>query len=332
MRYRLMKAGLLAGVLLISGCSLFENGFDADTITGSAKNKYPVNINVIVKGNLLLNKYDIEVLLDNKNLGSVIHDGKDDFSLDLKEGSHELVFRNKDDNSIEAHETITVNSGQNFKYVVECQTDQIKVLKKTVCDSENILLNSDLSELLYNDHEDSVNKLRKLGFENIREKPQDTSLNFLYSDGETLKITIDGADVDETVCYDSDSDVTVYYFEKPQKESETDNESLFEEEIPDYEEESNEPEIDFSDYAGKYVSEAESELKSKGWKIIYTHAVSKLDFTEELPYEKTENPEQWKKWRITEVGEIDEDQKEIELFIIHTDHIPSDFEIPSSWE
>lgn len=111
-----------------------NNGVPSDTYTPNASaqiNEYDVKIDVFCEKNSIINKYDVDILLDGKALVTLPHGGSDSFDLRLSEGSHKLEFRiaSKDvvgqpiynPNDTNSFKVVTVNitSSQSFSFDIK---------------------------------------------------------------------------------------------------------------------------------------------------------------------------------------------------------------------
>lgn len=91
------------------------------------KPEYQVNLEVTCSENFLFNRYDIEILVDNLNVGYLDHGASDTFQFTVEEGSHELLFRSADDASVNAHKAITVEEEAFGICSLTCKSDMVEI-------------------------------------------------------------------------------------------------------------------------------------------------------------------------------------------------------------
>lgn len=91
----------------------------------SAKNE--VKIKVACNENLILNKYDVDVYVDNNELEYIEHGHEGSYTLELETGKHTIRFVDRKDSSIDGKTEFSVDSDSKFKYIITCRTEQIDV-------------------------------------------------------------------------------------------------------------------------------------------------------------------------------------------------------------
>lgn len=60
---------------------------------GQAETYYDVTLHVECKKNLMMNKYDVDILVDGQRVATLGHGLTDDYDLELSKGSHNVEFR-----------------------------------------------------------------------------------------------------------------------------------------------------------------------------------------------------------------------------------------------
>lgn len=89
--------------------------------------EYSVNIVFDCTENILFNRYDINVYMDDEKLGIIDHGTEKEFSVILKEGSHTLKLTESDDSSVNGYVDFVVNGDMSLKYEIYCTNDQVEI-------------------------------------------------------------------------------------------------------------------------------------------------------------------------------------------------------------
>lgn len=104
-----------------------------DMFTNSSKTPevYEVYMMVSCARNLVLNKHDVDILLDNKKLDTLPHGDSKDYTLSLSEGSHKLLFRLNDYPTSYAEFSLNVSEDMTVGFDIKCDFfDKIEVTRK----------------------------------------------------------------------------------------------------------------------------------------------------------------------------------------------------------
>lgn len=137
--------------------------------------KYDTEINISCRDNLLLNRYDVTVFVDDEEVESIEHGSSTKMVLALDAGEHVIRFEREDDSTIDGETTFVVDDNTKCKFKVLCRTEQISVTTikylKTPVASETV------QEYKY---KDIKTLFEKAGFTNIEgEKITDLDANNL---------------------------------------------------------------------------------------------------------------------------------------------------------
>lgn len=139
-------------VKYVDECS--RNGFNTDSIkdekTFSAKNaddysltveyegnsiiyisikkpEYNIDINVEYADKIFDNDNDINIYVDDTDLGTISHDSTDTFNSVLNKGIHTIKFINADDNNISNEIRVKISKQETLKFKITCSDDKINV-------------------------------------------------------------------------------------------------------------------------------------------------------------------------------------------------------------
>ena len=126
-RLSLFPTLAVALIICVNLCACASNNDEAETTTSAPI--YDVSIEVECIENLFLSKYDVNVLLDGENLGTIDHGKTKTFNSELTEGEYELAFQKEDDEAVDGVETIKVTKGGKniFAFRITCSGSQIDV-------------------------------------------------------------------------------------------------------------------------------------------------------------------------------------------------------------
>lgn len=142
--------------LVLTSCSNTETNIEEN------ENQKDVKITVKCNSNLLFSTYDLRILIDDNEIGTIDHGANDTFSIKLPEGKHRIRIENEEDSSVDGQKNFTVGTNTSFKYVVSCKNDQVVI--------DNIkrihppLSNKDYGEIKA---DDLKSKFQDVGFTNI---------------------------------------------------------------------------------------------------------------------------------------------------------------------
>ena len=132
--------------------------------------EYTVNINIDFNSNLVFNKYDVDVSLDNNKLGSLSHGEDGSYTVSLPVGTYNLVICNSENNEIKGTIELRIESDTDASYSITCEKENIRVKElnvSTVLQGDNVLMTYSPWHFIGNDYQTVKEELIELGFTNI---------------------------------------------------------------------------------------------------------------------------------------------------------------------
>ena len=161
--------------------------------------KCSVNIHVNFVPNLIFSRYDAEFNFDNMNEGKLSHGEDADYHFDVKPGKYSVEFISAESSSVKGETTLEVSGDVNVSYQISCYRDKISVDTEYTenlgeLGENEIMMDSSMADYRYENYKDVEEKLKKLGFTNIKtDILYDTELG-LTDEGETEAVSINGDD------------------------------------------------------------------------------------------------------------------------------------------
>ncbi|MEB3072456.1 hypothetical protein [Parvimonas sp. C2] len=89
--------------------------------------KFNVEINVKCDGNLIFSKYDVDVYIDDEKVATIKHGENYVDIVKLTDGKHTLVFKNKDDKSVEGKVEFLIKEDTKLNYQIHCNNDKVRI-------------------------------------------------------------------------------------------------------------------------------------------------------------------------------------------------------------
>lgn len=89
--------------------------------------KHSVEINVKCDGNLIFSKYDVDVYIDDEKVVTIKHGENYVDIVKLTDGKHTLVFKNKDDKSVEGKVEFLIKEDTKLNYQIHCNNDKVRI-------------------------------------------------------------------------------------------------------------------------------------------------------------------------------------------------------------
>ena len=132
--------------------------------------EYVTDITLNCRSNLLFNKYDVAIILDETDLGTLPHGGSATHHLTLPAGHHKLIFTKVDDSSITGAAEFEVTSDTEATYRVWCDFNEIDITQTDftlALTDELVLMPFSSSHYLRKDYHEVVKELVKLGFAQV---------------------------------------------------------------------------------------------------------------------------------------------------------------------
>ena len=193
--------------------------------------KCNVKIHVDFVSNLIFSKYDVNLLLNGIEEGTLTHGEDQDFELSIDPGEYTLTFESAESSSVKGEVTLTVDCDIEASYKIACSSDKVSVETLYVdrlmelADGE-VKLDVAASEYKHKNYEDVAAALKTLGFTNIKyEVLYDIVLGWT-DDGEVESVSIaDKTDFNRGDVFPADAEIIITYHmpedDDPNKTTET---------------------------------------------------------------------------------------------------------------
>lgn len=193
--------------------------------------KCNVKIHVDFVPNLIFSKYDVNLLLNGIEEGTLTHGEDQDFELSIDPGEYTLTFESAESSSVKGEVTLTVDCDIEASYKIACSSDKVSVETLYVdrlmelADGE-VKLDVAASEYKHKNYEDVAAALKTLGFTNIKyEVLYDIVLGWT-DDGEVESVSIaDKTDFNRGDVFPADAEIIITYHmpedDDPNKTTET---------------------------------------------------------------------------------------------------------------
>ena len=206
--------------------------------------KCEVKLHVDFIPNLMFSKYDVNLLLNGIEEGTLPHGEDKDFEFNIEPGEYILTFESDESSSVKGEVSLTVDCDLEASYKISCSSDKISVETLYVdrlaelADGE-VKLDVPASEYKFENYTEVETALKALGFTNIKH-------NVLYDivigwtdEGEVDSVSIDGnTDFKRGDVFASDSEIIITYHMKEENDPNKPTESTAEStETPDTTEE-----------------------------------------------------------------------------------------------
>lgn len=193
--------------------------------------KCNVKIHVDFVPNLIFSKYDVNLLLNGIEQGTLTHGEDQDFELSIDPGEYTLTFESDESSTVKGEVTLTVDCDVEASYKIACSSDKVSVETLYVdrlmelADGE-VKLDVAASEYKHKNYEDVAAALKTLGFTNIKyEVLYDIVLGWT-DDGEVESVSIaDKTDFNRGDVFPADAEIVITYHmpedDNPNKPTET---------------------------------------------------------------------------------------------------------------
>ena len=179
--------------------------------------KCNVKIHVDFVPNLIFSKYDVNLLLNGIEEGTLTHGEDQDFEFSIDPGEYTLTFESAESSSVKGEVTLTVDCDIEASYKIACSSDKVSVETLYVdrlmelADGE-VKLDVAASEYKHKNYEDVAAALKTLGFTNIKyEVLYDIVLGWT-DDGEVESVSIaDKTDFNRGDVFPADAEIVITY-------------------------------------------------------------------------------------------------------------------------
>ena len=193
--------------------------------------KCNVKIHVDFVPNLIFSKYDVNLLLNGIEEGTLTHGENQDFEFSIDPGEYTLTFESAESSSVKGEVMLTVDCDVEASYKISCSSDKVSVEtlyvdRLTELADGEVKLNVAASEYKHKNYEDVAAALKTLGFTNIKyEVLYDIVLGWT-DDGEVESVSIaDKTDFNRGDVFPADAEIVITYHmpedDDPNKTTET---------------------------------------------------------------------------------------------------------------
>lgn len=111
-------------LLLASGC---ENTAKTEVVVTPVPVTYVVQMDIDCAENLLFNKYDVTVEIDQEEIGVIDHGIQRTIEVLLEEGEYILSFQKEGDSNVDGEIQLFVDKNMYYKFYITCDSQQVKV-------------------------------------------------------------------------------------------------------------------------------------------------------------------------------------------------------------
>ena len=193
--------------------------------------KCNVKIHVDFVPNLIFSKYDVNLLLNGIEEGTLTHGENQDFEFSIDPGEYTLTFESAESSSVKGEVTLMVDCDVEASYKISCSSDKVSVEalyvdRLTELADGEVKLDVAASEYKHKNYEDVAAALKTLGFTNIKyEVLYDIILGWT-DDGEVESVSIaDKTDFNRGDVFPADAEIVITYHmpedDDPNKTTET---------------------------------------------------------------------------------------------------------------
>ena len=193
--------------------------------------KCSVKIHVDFIPNLIFSKYDVNLLMNGIEEGTLAHGEDQDFEFSVDPGEYTLTFESDESSSVKGEVTLKVDCDVEASYKISCYSDKVSVEtlyvdRLTELADGEVKLDVAASEYKYKNYEDVAAALKTLGFSNIKyEVLYDIILGWT-DDGEVESVSIaDKTDFNRGDVFPADAEIVITYHmpedDDPNKTTET---------------------------------------------------------------------------------------------------------------
>lgn len=167
--------------------------------------------------NLIFSTYDVELLWNGIEKGTLEHGEDQDFEFTVDPGEYTITFESAESSSVEGEVSLTVDCDIEASYKISCYSDKVTVEtlyvdRLTKLAEGEVKLDVAASEYKYENYEDVTTALQTLGFTNIK-------YNILYDivlgwtdEGEVEGVSIAGSsDFNRGDVFTADAEVIITY-------------------------------------------------------------------------------------------------------------------------
>lgn len=100
---------------------------DIEQVVEPEVEKYTVQVEIECEENILFSRYDVNLLIDDKELGTLEHGATDTYTAELVEGEHTLKAEKEDESDVDGTVKFTVSENMDLNYKISLSSDQIEI-------------------------------------------------------------------------------------------------------------------------------------------------------------------------------------------------------------
>lgn len=116
----------LCMVLSLTACGSLSSNSTSEEVKPSMP-KFTIQIELECIENLLFSKYDIDIYVDDTEIGTLEHGATDTFEVKLEEGAHTLKVTKEDDNDVDGKVEFTVSEDKVLRYKLSLSNSQVEI-------------------------------------------------------------------------------------------------------------------------------------------------------------------------------------------------------------
>lgn len=164
--------------------------------TNEKHEKYKLYLDVMFEANLFFSKYDIEIWIDDLEIGNVKNGTTFTQLLEVDEGSHAVSFFKSGDHSIKSSKNIDLKSDSTFSCKLASKSDAIDLSDYKFTNS---IVGTDLEmiNVVGINLDKALSKLKEIGFSNINTKSKDGSMIILTSNWVVIEQNIAEGEIND---------------------------------------------------------------------------------------------------------------------------------------
>ena len=177
--------------------------------------EYQLDLMIDFEENWFLYRYDVAVMLNGRNLGTLPHGEDGSYSASLPAGKYSLAFVSAEDDAVSSNIEINVNSNTTATYHITCERDYVEIKEvefTQALTSKQVMMPFGADHYLRKDYQNVASELKKLGFNKVRTEPVHDNLWTPSPVNSVVDISIDQASAfKRDSIFAKSAAVTVYY-------------------------------------------------------------------------------------------------------------------------
>lgn len=120
---------MLAFALLLSQFACAEPNPEGDETSSKQPPKpvYSVQLNIDCVENLMFSRYDVDVFVDDKKIGTFDHGTTATYQLELEEGSHTLLLTRENEIDVDGVVELDIFENTELSYKISCTRNQVEI-------------------------------------------------------------------------------------------------------------------------------------------------------------------------------------------------------------